>query len=158
MDHNLPCSPETVIEFKDDDLSSAQAEPGKQKQNRVIAAPGRCRSIRFRQDTLDFLRGKKSRRNGLAVLANGGNRRRQISCNPAGHKEETQKGTKCRAQEPDILARPISDVVQNKIPNRQSVKRSPRHTAGPASLGSEKAADEWKIDMNGVLGKAAVVA
>jgi hypothetical protein len=55
VDHDLPGSPEKVIEFKGDDLSSAQAEPGKQKQNRVISAPGGCRSICLSQDALYLL-------------------------------------------------------------------------------------------------------
>jgi hypothetical protein len=48
MDHDLGGTPTDIAKFQRDDLSRTQPEAGEEKQNRIISAPVRYRSIRRR--------------------------------------------------------------------------------------------------------------
>ena len=54
-DDDLASPPANVVKFERDDFPRAQAEPSKQKQNRVVSASTERRSVRRRQYTFYFL-------------------------------------------------------------------------------------------------------
>src|SRR5437588_7249441 len=103
MDDDLPSSPAKVVEFEYDDFPGAKAEPGKQNQNRVIPPTSGCGSVRHRQYTLCLFRHEESGRSCTTVLANSGNRKREIPRNQPRQKEKAKERTKRCGEQADIF-------------------------------------------------------
>ena len=67
-------------------FARTQTEAGEEKQNRIIAASTGRRSIWRRQHACDLFRREKSRRSGLAVFADPGNRSGEVARDLADRK------------------------------------------------------------------------
>jgi hypothetical protein len=55
MDDNLSGPPVDIVELKKDDFPGSQSESGEQQQDRAIATASKCRLVRSRDYSIDFI-------------------------------------------------------------------------------------------------------